>query len=259
MNTPFFQVPRTGVSTSEGDVDLPILYYDATAVYAFFLVNTANVDRLLAGTGLVSALRVGQRSLVAVACYEYRNTTVGVYNEVGIAAATARHGESLTLGGWPDMLRTISRPEVRQHGMYVLDLPVTTPKANAAGREIWGLPKFVTPIPFRLDGRDFTCQVDDPNGGSPIMCLDGQMGLSVPAMPFSLTLFSRHQGHMLRTIVNARGKSWLAAPGSVRLQVGDSSHPMAQRLRELGLDNAKPVALLGTTQFQSRLNGGCAV
>lgn len=259
MNTPFFQVPRSRVPTSEGEVDLPILYYDATAVYAFFLVKAANVDRLLVGTGLVSALRIGQLSLVGVACYEYRNTTVGVYNEVGIAAAVARHGETLTLGGWPDMLRNLSRPEERQHGMYVLDLPVTTPQANAAGREIWGFPKFVTPIPFRLDGREFTCQVDDPSSNAHIMRLEGRMGPSIPATPFSLTLFSLHNGVMLRTIVNARGKSWLAAPGTVRLHVGDSPHPMAQRLRELGLHNARPVALLGTTQFQSRLNGGCVV
>lgn len=139
MNTPFFQVPRTRVTTSEGDVDLPIFYYDATAVYAFFLVDAVNVDRLLAGTGLVAGMRVGKRSLVGVACYEYRDTTVGVYNEVGIAAAVARNGETLTLGGWPDLLRHFSRPEERQHGMYVIDLPVTTAQANAAGREIWGV------------------------------------------------------------------------------------------------------------------------
>lgn len=256
---PFFQVPRTQVSTSEGCVDLPILYYDATAVYAFFLVTSLKVDRLLVGTGLVSSMRIGPNSVVGIACYEYRDTSVGIYNEVGLAAAVARDGETLALGGWPEVLHSFTHPEERRNGMYVFDLPVTTPQANAAGREIWGFPKFVTPIPFSLQGRDFTCSVNDPAGDEPIMSLAGRMGFSIPSAPFSLSLFSQLQGRLLRTHVNARGKSWLAGPGSLQLRVGNSAHPMAEHLRALGLQNAKPVAVLGSRQFQSRLNAGCPV
>ena len=38
-NAPFFQVPRSHVKTSEGMVELPILYYDTSALNAFFLVE----------------------------------------------------------------------------------------------------------------------------------------------------------------------------------------------------------------------------
>ena len=38
-NAPFFQVPRQRVQTSQGAVDLPILYYDTSTLNAFFLVD----------------------------------------------------------------------------------------------------------------------------------------------------------------------------------------------------------------------------
>lgn len=256
---PFFQVPQQRVSVSAGDVDLPILYYDASAVYGFFLVDTQRATPLLEGTGLVTSMRIGSKSLAGIACYEYRNTTVGVYNEVGLALAVAKQGEETKLGGWPDVISSFTTPEERHIGMYILDLPVTTAQANAAGREIWGYPKFITDIPFRLKEREFFCAVNDPETHTPLMKLEGTMSPSVPVLPFSLTLFSHLKGKLIRATVNARGATRLALPGNVRLTLGDSAHPMAEHLRTLGLEGAKPLALMRTDCFQSRLNGGVIV
>lgn len=253
---PFFLVPRHPVRTSEGAVELPILYYDTSALFAFFMVDRARVESLLAGTGLVPTLTVGGLALAAVACFEYRDTSVGVYNEVGLCVAVARQGESQELGGWKDMLATLQQPEMRHVAFHILDLPVTTAAANAAGREIWGFPKFVTDIPFRLKGREASCQVMVPGTTTPMMTLSGRMGPSIPAGPLGLALLSRHDGQLCRSTVNVRGGTRLALPGSVRLEVSGDGHAMAGRLRALGLDKAMPLALMWTHAFQSRLNEG---
>lgn len=256
---PFFQVPRTAVRTSAGNVDLPIHYYDASALYAFFLVDQCRIEQVMLDADLDPAMRVGSKAIVGVACYQYRDTSVGVYNEVGLAVAVQRRGEALALGGWRDVLGSFTQPEQRHSGLYVLDLPVTTPIANAAGREIWGFPKFVTPIRYDKQGRSFTCQVDDEKTAQPLMMLQGQLGLALPALPFSLALYSHLNQTLLRTTVNARGKTWLSLPGTLRLRVGDQHHVMADRLRELALDGARPVAVMWTDEFQSRLNEGVVV
>lgn len=253
---PFFQVPRTPFRTSEGTVDLPILYYDTSALYAFFLPPRKNVEALLAGTGLRPALTVGNRALAALACFEYRDTSVGVYNEVGLAVAVCREGETLALNGWRDMLATLSQPEARHVAFHILDLPVTTAAANAAGREIWGYPKFVTDIPFRLHGREFACSVMAPGTQIPLMQLSGRIGASVPVAPLSLTLLSFRDADLVRATVNARGATRLALPGSLRLAVHDNHHPMSQHLHALNLDGTQPAALMWTHAFQSRLNAG---
>ncbi|MFP5430326.1 MAG: acetoacetate decarboxylase family protein [Gammaproteobacteria bacterium] len=255
---PFFLVPRHAVGTSEGRVELPILYYDTSALFAFFMVDRTRVENLLAGTGLVPALTVGGLALAAVACFEYRETSVGVYNEVGICVAVTRQGEAQALGGWKDLLATLQQPEMRHVAFHILDLPVTTAAANAAGREIWGFPKFVTDIPFDLQGREVSCQVMVPGTAEPLMTLSGQMGPSIPAAPLSLALVSLHKGHLCRSTVNVRGGTRLALPGSVRLEVG-RGHDMAERLGALGLDKARPLALMWTHAFQSRLNAGVEI
>lgn len=259
LDEPFFQVPRTLFQSSRGPVELPILYYDTTAVQAFFLAERGRVEQLLAGTGLEPALTVGGRALVGIACFEYRDTSVGVYNEVGVALAVCRQGTQLPLGGWRDMLAHMSDPESRQVAFHIVDLPVTTAEANAAGREIWGYPKFVTRIPFRLQDGDFACSVMEPGTDMPIMELAGKFGPSIPMGPMSLTLLSFRDQHLVRATVNVRGTTRLAAPGNVRLKVFGSGHPMGERLMALGLDGARPLAIGWTDRFQSRLNAGAII
>jgi len=255
---PFFQVPRANARTSAGNVELPILYYDASALYAFFLVDQRRIANVMLDAELDPCMRVGDKAIVGVACYQYRDTSVGVYNEVGLAVAVQRRGETLALGGWRDVLGSFTQPEQRHSGLYVLDLPVTTPMANAAGREIWGFPKFVTPIQYRKKGRAFACQVDDCQGEA-LLSLQGKLGLSLPAAPFSLTLYSHCNQTLLRTTVNARGQTFLSLPGSLQLQAGTQEHVLSWHLHELGLDGARPVAVMWTDQFQSRLNAGVVV
>ncbi len=253
MKDKFFQVPITTQKTSEGDVDFPILYFDTSCVTAFFLCDMAKVKEQLADVPLEPGLIIRKKAVVAIAFYEYRDTSIGPYNEVGVALPVVRDREKVHR--FP-LLDLYSNPEKRTTGFYVIDLPVTTAAANAAGREMWGLPKFVTEIPFELSGRNFSSAVMDPETGKPIVTLEGKMGFGIPTPPMHLKLYSYVDSVELATSVNVRYGSTLRTAGSMKLSVGDSSHPMAQRLRALGLNGATPSALNSTNNFQSRLNLG---
>jgi hypothetical protein len=252
----FFRVPRTTHVTSQGPVDLPILYYDVTNVVAMFRADRAGAERILEGTGLTLAFGRGEQALVGVSFYEYRRTTVGVYNEVGVAIFCVPDGQRPSRLGPAELYAPLS---LRKVGAYVVDLPVTTAAANAAGRELWGYPKFITDIPFRLEGRAIDTGVLDPDDGSSICRLSGTIGRGVPTPPMSLVTYTRLDGSLIRTHVNVRGIVKACGPGSTRLCVGDSSHRMANNLRMLGLIDEKPVAVLVTNSFQSLLHAGVGV
>lgn len=252
----FFDVPRTVRNTSEGRVELPILYYDVRNVVALFTADLAKVRDVLVGTGLEAVTAGSKRAVVGLSFYEYRRTSVGVYNEVGTAIFCVRAGERHDARMFVDLLR---KPSQRRIGAYVLDLPVTTVLANAAGREIWGYPKFVTAIDFCLDGRAVDAAVRDPNGAGDLCQLAGVLGRGVPAPPLSLTTYTRLDGALLRTPVDVRGRVVLRAPGTVTLRVGGSAHVMAQHLRTLGLDGARPFLAMVTDRFQSILHAGTIV
>jgi hypothetical protein len=251
---PFFAVPRATRVTSQGPVELPILYHDATNVVALFAVDAARARQLLDGTGLAPLPLARGRALAAVSFYEYRDTTVGAYNEVGVALFVLPDGEPASPWRWTDLLRA---PSSRRLGAWVVDLPVTTAVADAAGRELWGYPKFVTRIPFEHAGRTIDGRVLDPSG-STICTLAGRAGLGVPAPPLSLMTYTRLDGRLLRTHIDVRGRVTLHRSGTVRFTVGESHHPMAERLRRLGLGAARPLVLWTTSRFQSKLHAGTA-
>lgn len=251
----FFDVPIKPVQTSAGDINLPILYYDTRCVNAFFHCDADRVARYLAGTGLHPATTGRGKVLTTVAFFEYRDTSVGTYNEVGIAVTVvpSEHAGRVHLS---DLLRDVDNPQ-RQLGFHILHLPVTTEIACAAGREIWGYPKFVTPIDFGLSGRELNMRVADPANETAHICtLSGRAGPWLPGPPTSLLLYSLHQQQRLRTTVNVRGWQHMHRPGNVRLDCGQSDHPMATTLRALGLDQVRPWMIATTERFQSRLNGG---
>ena len=252
----FFQVKQTKRETTRGAVELPILYFDTSNVLAFFLCDSDKVAEVLKGTEFKPGLTIGKRTAIAISFYEYRHTTVGVYNEVGVAIPVLRKGDRAPLRGITDLYGDMQK---RKLGFYVLDLPVTTELANTAGRELWGYPKFVTEIDFQLDSGGFHSKVLDPQSGELILSIDGKLGMGITIPPLSPVTYSVRNGKTLRTTVNVRGEVKLSYPWGMQLKVGNSQHVMAKNLRRLGLAGAQPIALMSTHKFQSRLNEGVEV
>ncbi len=240
------------VATSQGEVELPIRYWDVSTAVALFTVSAQPARELVAPIGVEPIPLGGQRALAAMVFYEYRHTSVGIYNEVGLTVAGVPPGTP----GWrlaTDPLRAVRR---RNLGWAVLDLPVTTERANAAGREIWGYPKFVTDIPIRFTPQSFHGQVRDPSGDEAIVTLEGTMGSGLPGPRIDLVTYTTHEDTTWRTVVDVRGRFRVHRGSGLRLDVGASTHPMAQRLRTLGLVNARPAAVLITHDWRSLLHGG---
>jgi hypothetical protein len=254
MKDDFFQVPITEFSTSEGVVKLPILYYDVSQLMAFFWVEPGQARSVVGDTAFEPVIFTNGKCVAGVVMYAYYHTTVGVYNEVGVAIAVRKKGQWMPFPETQLLLPASSR----SLAFYVIDLPVTTQQARAAGREIWGYPKFVTDIPLDFDGEHFKGAVMDPDRKKAFICkLEGAIleGLNLPA--FDLVTFSELNGQTLRTSVNVRGRISLFRNKDFYLSVGDSGHDMAGRLRSLGLDNAHPfLCAISRHNWQSRLNPG---
>ena len=255
-NDPFFQYPKSAVSTSEGNVSLPILYFDNSNMIAIFRVDYNSAQAIVDPHHLTAIRISGGKALVGVAFYEYRNTSINPYNEVGVVIAALPKG---TIAPKFPLLSLFYSLDKNRAGVYIVDLPVTTAAACAAGKEIWGYPKFVAPIGFELIGRKFRGTVRHPDYSGSLLTMSGIAGLGVPGPLLDLVLYSSHEGKTLRTLVNTRGGGRISLPGSIRLQAGDIDHPMTNRLINLGLKDAKPAFVSYTHTLQSRLNAGAVM
>ena len=248
----YFAVARERVSTSAGEVELPILYYDVEALYTYFLVPRARARAVLAGSGYRPVSFAG-RALVGLAFYIYRDTSIGPYNEVGTAVAVVPEGSSAPVLPLLDLVR---RPARRAVGFYILDLPVSTPIADAAGRELWGYPKFVTDLPIQIDAAGIRCSVVEPGSDRPLLTLTGTLNTTWPMPSLDLLLYSERRGERLRTEVDARGSMHTGSGGQLRLELGPGEHRMVEHLRALGLDDAQPLLGQHAVRLQTRLHAG---
>jgi hypothetical protein len=256
VESPFFQVAQTTYSTSQGGLALPLFYFEASNLTAFFLANREAATARLRGTGLRLAVTAGGRAPVGLVHCEYKRTSVDAYHEVALVLPVLPEGAPPLRNPLQALYGSV---EDRNFGFHTLDLPVTTSVADSCSRELWGFPTFVTEIPFHLDRKSFQSTVRDPDGHEDILWMSGRLLPGAPVPPMSLVLYTHLDGELLRCTVNVRGWMTLRPAHNLRLHVGESTHRMAQHLREFGLDGARPVIVMDTHRFQSRFNAGMPV
>ena len=202
------------------EVALPIRFFDAQCLLASFVTDPERAAELLKGTGLQAALQEDGKAMTLLACFEYRGTDIGPYNEVCLGVSAVAPGD-------------------RTPALYVASLPVTTALASRAGREIWGYNKFVAPIDVQRDRKRFSTILRDP-ANIPILTFAGTRAASIPIPPADVPTFSVLGGRVIRTVIRPMTPFQISGGEGFVLKVGESGHPMADNLRTLALDEAHP-------------------
>jgi len=251
----FFDVKRSAAKTSEGDIELPMLFYDVGVRYLNFWVDFDKAASRLAGTGLLPCRFFNGKAIVSLVYFQYRSVDIGPYDEV-----------TITIIVQPEILKKplfyisafLTRSGMKKNniGAYVLEMPVTTPSARAAGREIWGYPKFVTKISSVLASDSFEFGVFDPKTNESILSVSCKTGAGIKVSGFDLATYSNLNDSILKTIVNIDAKYRLSSAKDFELEAGPSNHRMARNIRDLGLDRVKPFMVMTSDSFRSRLNRG---
>lgn len=254
----FFDVPRAPSRTSEGKVDLPIFFHDAAVRQLNYWVGYDRVLPKLAGTGLVPCRFFNGKALVSLIFFQYRDVSIGPYDEVTVTVIVRPEMLEEPLFYLPNFLRK-KGASWKNIGAYVLEMPVTSFTARAAGRELWGYPKFITTIPYRLEGPVFEYVVLDPDTGESIVSVKGRMGAGIPLRGFDLVTYSNHGDAIWKTIIDVDAVSINCRGKGTEVKVGPSRHGMANNIRDLGLEDLQPFIIQGTDSFRSRLNAGTPV
>jgi hypothetical protein len=217
---------------------LPIRYFDARCLIAAFSIERARADAALETVGLRSA-GDAETATALFGCFEYRDTDLGPYNEVGLSIPAVAPGDS--------------RP-----ALYVLHLPVNTAATDRVGRALWGYPKFVAGIDISGDARAFSTTLRDSDGLA-IATFEGALAAARPSPPVDLSTFTVLDGQLLRTRIDALSALAESDGAAFSLRLGPSSHPMTESLRALGLDGARPARVSYADPFQALLFPGFPV
>ena len=276
-------------NTKVGDtVRLPIIYLDGSLVGAFYLVDPKVAQSLLPKSMEPLTLPWPiSKAIAGVFMFEYRNTSLGSYDEAGLTIQAKKLGSSVGLVHFMcdmianmyhvDMLLSLCG-ESNDTGLYVSTLPVTTSEAKDAGKEIWGYNKYVSTMKTNFEestfmtfkvGSEFTFELDS-NGGSflptfttaglPFLTYTEHSDLGSSSSDSSDSDSSdssrKSEKKIMRTKVHVGHKNiW---GGASKLEIIGKG-PTANRMKQLKLDTLSPVAVFRTDKLLAHLPRGVYV
>lgn len=217
-----------GVAT----IALPIRYWRTDCFMGIFPADHGAVRDLLPSSRLHPVRLRGGKVAVAVVAYNYLETGVGPYGEIGISPLCTLDRAA------PPVLPLLLQGHGRGFGGFVAHLPVTSRVAREAGRTVWGYPKFVADMAFDLLPE--RQQVTLAEGGQEILRLGVRRSGPVLLERAPLTTFTVRDTRLIRTTVATRGyvATSVGASGG-DLTLGD--HPLGHELAALGLGTAPVV------------------
>ena len=123
------------------DYVFPTFYSEVTCAQAIFLCDYDAAKNLLPHPKMKPVRMPKGRSMVALACYIYRNVlNVGPYNEIAMTIPVL-FNPKVDVPVLPVLMNGF-----KDFGYYVFNMPVTSRENCIRGNEIWGLPKVVQSI-----------------------------------------------------------------------------------------------------------------
>ena len=220
-------------------VSTPVEIRDARSWFSTFAVPLDSARDLISYSGLEPSPIMGKRALVSLGFVRYVDGDLGPYHEVVVAvivsAPVSAHGNKKS----------------GETGAFIHQLPVNQPFTCAAGRGIWGFPKFVTDIEIDegLHRDTGTLKIDGE------LALKISIGHGVPTrLPdTSLAAYSCGDGVLRRTEWRLDGEGSRGRPGGVKIELGDNA--FADELRILGFPRR---ALMSGSMRRVRMTFGDA-
>jgi hypothetical protein len=227
MEGQFFEkVEQREVEITGGTCGVPILYRDVFAVAGIFVAPTLPLKNLLPTNKLAPAEILPGKGLLAFIAFDYRDTSIGPYRELGIAIP-ARYEPRFN----PPLFPALRMAASLSFEAYVWQLPVTSEIALHAGIDIWGYPKFLADIDFTDDAKMVSCTLSE--NGQRILTLEVNLSAPKTKTYFDLNTYTVKDRELFFTSIKglsgSMGRSF--RPGAASLTLGE--HPLSRKIREV--------------------------
>ena len=245
----FRSLPKRNVDSPVGMTLTPNFYYrSSVAQLTMIAPNRAIRKRLpeeLAPLEIVPGL-----GMISVVFYRYDVCDIDPYSEalVAIAVRPPRHGRL----GFVDLAAELGNDAAYA---YVLSLPVNTEIAQVRGRDVYGMPKWVTSLDVEIDDNRTNARVANDSGGTDLSmsaATPKQRSYATGTHVSSLTALNKIGGawHASLSQTNVLSAGRTLFPRNIDLHVGAGR--LADDIRSL--KPIRPIRLDVLTEAQMALN-----
>lgn len=122
----------------------PTFYYDGRGISAVLPARYSALRKLMSDPRCIPARLAPGLGVVAITCFEYRDTDIGPYNEVSVAIPLNEPYFRMNL----PMRALLTARHMRQQHAFIRHLLVTSDVALRGGVDFYNFPKFVAEIAF---------------------------------------------------------------------------------------------------------------
>lgn len=234
----FKDTPRKTYDLEGIPVDFPILYYDYRAVSCTFTAKIKRLKSILPHPQFEPIQIWPGTGIVSVVAFEYRDTSIGPYNEVAVNVPI-----NFPPADFLGKFSALSMMRKNIYSVYIHQLPVTTESARDGGIYVYNYPKFLAEIDFQesQDRLEVTLKENDKL----ILKLRAKKQPLPKSSSFEFHTFSLAEKTIMHTLIEGRAekfgqKTW---GNCGELELG--SHKISDEIRSLGLSGSAKSGFFG--------------
>ena len=205
-------------------VTMPVEVRKAQQAAATFLVRHTAAQQVIEHTGLRATRQRGGTAIASLALVDYVDNDLGSYKELALAVLV---DDVAPPGSSPADGKTVST--------LIHRLPVSESFTCAAGRGIWGFPKWIADLSVDFTAKGARCVLRAD--GVDVVTVTMRRGpIPLPRRPMPMNAFSCDPDGIVRRTpwtTHSLGRQTVR-PGGTTVEVG-YGHPLADELRTLGL------------------------
>lgn len=224
----FKDTPRKTLDMNGQAIEFPVLYYDFRFANCIFTAKIDRLKQILPHPQFVPIQIWPGTGLLNITAFEYRDTSIGPYNEVAIGVPV-----NFPPAGFLGKHSGLSIMSKSIYPVYIYQLPVTTEVARDGGVYFYNYPKFVAEIDFQ-DRDDFLEITLKEKDDLILKMMTKKLPLKKSAS-FELHTFSLKEQTIMHTLVEVLsakyGKKSLGKFGELEL----GSHRISNELKQLKL------------------------
>lgn len=234
----FKDTPKKILDAKGQKIEFPVLYYDFRFVNCIFTIKLEQLKRVLPHPQFKPIQIWPGTGMISICAFEYRDTSIGPYNEVSIAVPI-----NFPPASFLGKHSAFSSMRKMVFPVYIHQLPVTTDIAKEGGVYFFNYPKFLAEIDFRE--RDDFYEVTLKEDNELILKLLAKKLPLKRSESFEFHTFSLRERKIMHTLVEVFapkfGKKTLGKWGELEL----GSHRISEELKSLKLNGSSRIGFCG--------------
>ncbi len=226
---PFFKnTPRAATDMDGESIEFPILYYDLRMLGSTFSTKTSKLKKLLPHPNFQPLELWPGTGLLIISAFEYHDTSIGPYNEIGISVPV-KFPPGFAIPG----LSTFNMMRKNHFSVYIHHLPVTTEIARMGGVYFYNYPKFLAEITFQDQNENL--EVTLKENDDLILKLNTEKQPLKNSVELEIHTYSIKENVVMHSLVEGKAPRYgMKMMGSkAELELGD--HPIGKELADLNL------------------------